>query len=91
MYMKLKSGLLIFAVIFLVACSMSTEDLAEEVKANMEQNFKGENIQIESLILTKKGGNEYKGILTTKEPGGNFSYTVEVIYDGDYITWEVIR
>lgn len=70
---------------------MSTEDLAEEVKANMEQNFKGENIQIESLILTKKGGNEYKGILTTKEPGGNFSYTVEVIYDGDYITWEVIR
>lgn len=64
-----KPMLVITAIIFatlLAACSFSTEDLAEEVKSDMEERFEGERIEIESLILTHKGGNEYKGVLETK-------------------------
>ncbi len=87
-----KPMLVITAIIFatlLAACSFSTEDLAEEVKSDMEERFEGERIEIESLILTHKGGNEYKGVLETQEPYGEFTYSVDVIYDGQSFSWEI--
>lgn len=79
----------IILALSLAACSLSTEDLATEVQKSMEEKFKGEGIVIKSLILTKKGGNIYSGILETKEPNGEFTYTVEVIYDGNNMQWEI--
>jgi hypothetical protein len=41
--------------------------------------------------LTKKSGNEYNGIFETTEPNGAFTYSVEVIYDGNNMTWKIIE
>lgn len=71
------------------SCSLSNEDLATEIQKSMEVKFKPEGINIKSLVLTKKGGNVYSGVLETKEPNGEFTYIVEVIYDGENMTWEV--
>ncbi len=70
-------------------CSLSTEELTKQVRASMEEKFKGSGIQIQSLMLTKKGGNEYSGILETREPNGPFTYRVEVVYDGKTFNWQV--
>jgi len=72
-----------------ISCSVSTNDLAAEVKQNMALKLNPEGISVTSLILTKKGGNVYSGVLDTKEPEGEFTYTVEVIYDGQNMTWEI--
>lgn len=75
-----------------ISCSVSTEDLAEEVKASIEETYSSNGysgVAIESVMLTHKGGNEYTGIVKTLEEGVPFQYTVEVIYDGNYIKWEI--
>ncbi len=84
-------GAVLFASIFLVSCKLSTDELAKEVEKNMSesQQFKENSIKIKSLILTNKSGNEYDGVLYTAEPNGEFTYKVEVIYDGDNMTWEI--
>lgn len=89
-FKKIKGIAIATLIALLVAgCSLSTEELAVEVQKSMEEKFEPENINIESLILTEKGGNVYSGILETKEPNGEFTYTVEVIYDGENMTWEI--
>jgi hypothetical protein len=84
---------LIFASIIFTSCSLSTNDLAKEVEKNMleSEQFKTNSIKIKSLILTKKSGNEYDGILETLEPNGNYTYSVEVIYDGENFTWKIVE
>ncbi len=73
------------------SCSLSTNDLAKEVEKSMKESdqFKTNSITIKSLILTKKPINEYNGVLETTEPNGPFTYTVEVVYDGDNMTWKI--
>lgn len=71
------------------ACSISTEELTKQVRASMETKFTPQGITIKSLVLTKKAGNEYAGVLETQEPNGAFTYTVEVISDGKNMTWQV--
>lgn len=81
-------------ILFVISsCSLSTDELAEEVKMSMEETWEKEGItgmKIESFMLTHKGGNEYSGILETIEDGESFKYTVQVIYDGDNMTWEIV-
>jgi len=86
-------ALMIFASIIITSCSLSTNDLAKEVEKSMKESeqFKTNSITIKSLILTKKSGNEYNGILETREPNGAFTYSVEVIYDGNNMTWKIIE
>tara|TARA_B110000483_G_scaffold238873_1_gene316299 strand:- start:802 stop:1080 length:279 start_codon:yes stop_codon:yes gene_type:complete len=81
---------LIFTAVLFTSCSLSTNELAEEVKMSMNEQFKTQSISIKSLILTKKSGNEYNGILETSEPNGEFTYSVEVIYDGENMTWKIV-
>ena len=52
------------------------------------KQFKENSIKINSLILTKKSGNDYTGVLETSEPNGVFTYKVAVTYDGTNMTWE---
>jgi hypothetical protein len=72
---------------------VSTEELTVEVKKSMEEYFAQNEVEVEitSLILTHKSENEYKGVLSTVEPEGNFDYTVEIIYDGENMTWEILE
>jgi len=81
----------LFAMISMMACRLSDKDLAKEIKKSMQQSkqFKENDIVIKSLILTKKSGNDYNGILETSEPNGEFTYKVAVTYDGTNYTWEV--
>ena len=85
-------AVMIFSSIIFTSCSLSTNDLAKEVEKSMKESeqFKANSIEIKSLILTKKSGNEYNGILETTEPNGAFTYSVEVIYDGNNMTWKII-
>lgn len=46
-------------------------------------------IQIESLSLIHKDGNEYSGILETTEDGEKKTHSVQVIYDGETFQWEI--
>ena len=71
---------ILFTSIVLTSCSLSTNDLAKEVEKNMKESeqFKANSISVKSLILTKKSGNEYNGVLETSEPNGAYKYAVEV-------------
>ena len=91
---NLSKGVFILMLFFATSCSLSTNELAEEVKVSMNETWEKEGItgiKIESFILTHKGGNEYSGILETNEEGEKFKYTVEVIYDGENMQWEIIE
>lgn len=82
-------AVLILSVILGACSSVSTDELAKIVMKSMEQKFTQEDISIKSFILTKKAGNEYAGILETKEPNGEFTYNVEVISDGKNMQWQI--
>ena len=84
---------ILFTSIVLTSCSLSTNVLAKEVEKNMKESeqFKANSISVKSLILTKKSGNEYNGVLETSEPNGAYKYAVEVIYDGTNFTWKIIE
>ncbi len=80
----------LFFIFSLSSCEdrLSNSELSEEVKRSMVENgISG----IKSFYLTREGkeSNKYKGILKTTEPNGDFTYTVDVIYDGEAFTWEV--
>lgn len=78
----------------LSSCSLSTDELAKEVEISMKETWASEGItgiEIESFMLTHKSGNEYSGILETKEDGETVKYSVEVIYDGENFQWEIIE
>ena len=90
----LSKSVFILMLLFVTSCSLSTNELAEEVKTSMQETWKKEGvtgIKIESFLLTHKGGNEYSGILETNEEGEKFKYTVEVIYDCENMQWEIIE
>ena len=91
---NLSKGLVVLMLLFATSCSLSTNELAEEVKISMQETWQKEGvsgIKIESFLLTHKGGNEYSGILETNEEGEKFNYTVNVIYDGENMKWEIVE
>lgn len=91
---NLSKGVFILMLFFATSCSLSTNELAEEVKISMNETWKNEGvtgIKIESFLLTHKGGNEYTGLLETNEDGEKFKYTVQVIYDGENMQWEIVE
>ena len=84
-------SLVLVASFFFISCRASTDQLAEEVKAHMIEHFRGEGITIKSLILVHEGGNKYDGVLETSEEGGDFSYDVDVVFDGTNFSWEIVE
>jgi len=96
---NLSKGLVVLMLLFATSCSLSTSnlstnELAEEVKISMQETWKEEGdsgIEIESFLLTHKGGNEYWGILETNEEGEKFKYAVSVVCDGENFTWEIVE
>ena len=87
----LSVSLVFVASFFFFSCRASTDQLSEEVKASMEEHFRGEGITIKSLVLVHEGGNKYDGVLETSEAGGDFTYDVDVVFDGSNFSWEVVE
>lgn len=94
----MKKYLIMFVAVFLLAACdsrLSNEELVSEVIVSMEesQTFVDANISVDSLIITRDSAdsNTYTGILQTSEPGGSFTYSVAITYDGEYFTWRVLE
>ena len=98
-----KIPLLLLLVFYACEMRMSTEELAQEIKQDMIEHFANNddvaNIKLVDLKLVHKGGNEYKGIadVIIENPIGDLlgyewtneaTYSVEVIYDGEWFSWE---
>ena len=103
--------LLFIPLVFSCEQRLSTEELTEQVKQSMIENFAENddvaNITLVDLKLVHKGGNEYKGHadviienpvadllndwseLDILKKNIEYSYVVEVIYDGESFTWEL--
>lgn len=68
-------------------------DQTEELRAAVEKEIIDRNIRVKSFTLVHKSGNEYKGVLVAKQPVGElvfgeFTYMVDVVFDGKTIVWE---
>jgi len=96
----MKTASKIFLLIFIMMSScelntrLSTTELAEQVEISMVETWEEQDVQgleVESLILVHKSGNEYSGVLKTIEDGEDYSYTVSVVYDGEYFSWEILE
>jgi hypothetical protein len=89
----MKKYLLLFLIIVICSCQSggSTNDLQSQVRAEIEKSLqkKGINLQVTSFVLTHISGNEYAGILVTNEEGIEYTYPVNVIYDGETYLWEI--
>ncbi len=73
---------------------LSTTELAEQVQVSMVETWEEqevEGLEVKSLILVHKSDNEYSGVLKTIEDEEEFSYTVSVVYDGEYFSWEILE
>ena len=112
---KMKKLILLLFIPLVFACdTLTTEELAKEVKQNMIEHFAESDdwvdVKLVDFSLVHKGGNEYKGIieLIIENPVADLfnttfendyvelkknievSYPVEVIYDGEMYSWEII-
>lgn len=83
--------LLVLIVLLYAGCGLSTEDLTEQVKADIESNFEeqGIDISINDFSLVKKSDREYRGILKISGYGETESLVVNVTTDGDSFMWEI--
>ena len=67
---------------------------SEQVQVSMVETWEEqevEGLEVKSLILVHKSDNEYSGVLKTIEDEEEFSYTVSVVYDGEYFSWEILE
>ena len=70
-----------------------TEQVQEHILEKWEELYSEEEldeVELQSFILVHKSDNEYSGVLETIEYGEEYSYTVSVIYDGEYFSWEIL-
>ena len=78
--------LLLFIPLVFGCDTISTEELAEEVKASISETFKEtsglEDTEIIEFGLVHKGGNEYQGLLKVKEPN-LFGELIDAFTDND--------
>ena len=108
--MKKLLVLLLFIPLVFACDTLTTEELAQEIKQNMIEHFAENDADIElvSFGLVHKGGNEYKGVIDLIIPNPvadlmndwseqdilkkniEVTYSVNVIYDGESYSWEVI-
>lgn len=92
--MKIFISLFLFLAFLFSGCSMSTNQLANEVQQNIKESWEEANIfdefKITDLLLANKSGNEYSGILEFDADGESFKVDIEVIYDGDTFKWNIV-
>lgn len=85
----------ILLICSLTACSPSIEDITQTVRSSMEQEFKANlqyhsfGLRINDLTVTHVRDNEYRGILKVTEQGLPKTYSVDIIYDGKTVQWQI--
>ena len=72
---------------------LSTEELAKEVQANIEEKWvseaEWETVVIHSFTLVHKGEQQYRGILEASQNGETVTLGVDVTYDGESFMWKI--
>ncbi len=99
----MKTSIKIFALMLMMmtSCDMNTRltttELTEQVQEHILEKWEElyseeelDEVELKSFILVHKSDNEYSGVLETIEYGEEYSYTVSVIYDGEYFSWEIL-
>ena len=96
--MKSTTKILLLVFTMMTSCDLNTRltttELAEQVQVSMVETWEEqevEGLEVKSLILVHKSDNEYSGVLKTIEDEEEFSYTVSVVYDGEYFSWEILE
>lgn len=90
-----KAILMLFFVVALTlsfaSCSLITEDLEEETKNFVNENFANEGVDIiaTDITLVHENGNKYSGQVTLLVDGEEDNYDINVIYDGRTISWKI--
>ena len=82
---------LLFAT--LISCRMSTEELAKDVQNEYVSMWKeeGEELTVtKDLILVKKNKTEYTGLMTVSYYGETEVISINVVYDGNSWTSEIV-
>lgn len=81
------STMSVLMLLALCGCEMSTEDIANEAKQMMVDEFQseGEELVVEDFSLVNEGGNKYHGICKATVDGVDAEFDVNVIYDGETI------
>ena len=96
--MKSTTKILLLVFTMMTSCDLNTRltttELAEQVQVSMVETWEEqevEGLEVKSLILVHKSDNEYSGVLKTIEDEEEYSYTVSVVYDGEYFSWEILE
>ena len=96
--MKSTTKIILLIFTMMTSCELNTRltttELAEQVQVSMVETWEEqevEGLEVKSLILVHKSDNEYSGVLKTIEDEEEFSYTVTVVYDGEYFSWEILE
>jgi hypothetical protein len=84
-------GMVLALGLVLMGCGRSTESLAKEVQASIEETWEeqGLDIKIENFSLVKKSANEYRGLLEASADGETEKLTINVTIDNDTFMWEI--
>ena len=99
--MKTSIKILALMLMMTTSCDMNTRltttELTEQVQEHILEKWEElyseeelDEVELKSFILVHKSDNEYSGVLETVEYGEEYSYTVSVIYDGEYFSWEIL-
>lgn len=72
----------------------TTERLAKETQKMITDQWRKDGLYVtvvKDMVLTKKYGNEYSGMMTIRYQGKTIQLTGTVVYDGYYIQWQPDR
>jgi hypothetical protein len=81
------------------SCSMSSDDIAEEVGPEIvtniceSMNIDEDDVKLKECTLTHESGNKYSGLLKTRYDGFTQTFDIDVTYEpsGKYtFKWELI-
>lgn len=84
-----------FLIVIIAAntCNSSTSNIEQTTKEIMVEKFKkeGMNLEVKSLNLVHKSGNEYTGLAECKVDGEDAQFSLKVISDGQTVQaeWEL--
>ncbi|MCC7300654.1 MAG: hypothetical protein IT583_06210 [Verrucomicrobia bacterium] len=95
--MKPRSVYIVLSLAFglLTGCGASTETLAKEVRASVEETFAKnpdlKDAQIKTFMLVHKGGKQYAGVLEGEINGEPLNLSIDVTYDGKAFMWKIVE
>ena len=87
---KFFSFIVVLALVaIMTACTMSTSELADEVKKSMNETWakEGNGLHCEQVVLVHSEGNNYEGTATVSADGETETVSVSVVYDGEAFQW----